>query len=68
MNSPDRKCIISDINFSQNHVLSDDQSSWIKKTTEKVYQLMKETPPDGEKYAEAIEVSLLFKIYNHIIA
>ena len=59
--------------FSQNHVLNDDQSSWIKKTAEKVYQLMKETPPDGEKYAEAIEVSLLYskfiflrKKYNHM--
>ena len=60
--------------FSQNHVLNDDQSSWIKKTAEKVYQLMKETPPDGEKYAEAIEVSLLFqnlysclKIQSHVL-
>lgn len=37
-------------------MLNDDQANWVKKTTEKVLQLIKETPPDGDKYAQAIEV------------
>ncbi|KAL4236751.1 THO complex subunit 1 [Mactra antiquata] len=40
---------------NQASVLSDDQSNWIKSSTEKIYQLIKETPPDGEKFAKTVE-------------
>ncbi|XP_053393953.1 THO complex subunit 1-like isoform X2 [Mercenaria mercenaria] len=39
----------------QAHTLSDEQSNWIKSSTEKIYQLIKETPPDGEKFAKTVE-------------
>ena len=42
--------------FSQSHVLNDDQSAWVKKTTDLVFKLIGETPPDGEQYSKAIEV------------
>lgn len=41
--------------FSQTQVLTDDQSNWIKASTEKIYQLIKETPPDGEKFAKTVD-------------
>ena len=37
-------------------VLSDDAQSWVKSTSEHVYKLMRETPPDGDQFAKAIEV------------
>ncbi|XP_043120235.1 THO complex subunit 1 [Puntigrus tetrazona] len=36
-------------------VLNDDQSLWIEDTTKLVYQLLRETPPDGEKFASMVE-------------
>ncbi|XP_070556038.1 THO complex subunit 1-like [Ptychodera flava] len=36
-------------------VLTDEQALWVKDTTEKVYQLMKETPPHGTEFAKSIE-------------
>lgn len=39
----------------QAHVLTDDQSNWIKSSTEKIYQLIRETPPDGEKFSQTVE-------------
>ncbi|XP_067835849.1 THO complex subunit 1 isoform X2 [Heptranchias perlo] len=36
-------------------VLTDEQSLWIEDTTKAVYQLFKETPPDGEKFASMVE-------------
>ncbi|GAB1599923.1 THO complex subunit 1-like [Argonauta hians] len=38
-----------------NCVLSEEQSNWIKSTEEKVYQLLKETPPDGDSFAKSIQ-------------
>lgn len=35
--------------------LSDEQNGWIKASTEKIYQLIRETPPDGEKFAKTVE-------------
>jgi len=35
--------------------LSDEQNNWMKASTEKIYQLIKETPPDGEKFAKTVE-------------
>lgn len=37
------------------YVLSEDQSQWIKTATERVYKLLKETPPNGAKFSESIE-------------
>ncbi|XP_032875528.1 THO complex subunit 1 isoform X2 [Amblyraja radiata] len=36
-------------------VLTDEQSLWIEDTTKAVYQLLKETPPDGEKFSRMVE-------------
>uniref|UniRef100_A0A8C2IWB9 THO complex 1 n=1 Tax=Cyprinus carpio TaxID=7962 RepID=A0A8C2IWB9_CYPCA len=40
---------------SSSCVLNDDQSLWIEDTTKLVYQLLKETPPDGDKFASMVE-------------
>ncbi|KAI5101611.1 THO complex subunit 1 [Silurus meridionalis] len=40
---------------SSNCVLNDDQTSWMEETTKLVYQLLRETPPDGEKFAVMVE-------------
>ena len=37
--------------------LTDEQAAWVKTTTEKVFALLKETPPDGEKFCKAVEVA-----------
>nr|XP_020447258.1 THO complex subunit 1 isoform X1 [Monopterus albus] len=36
-------------------VLNDDQTTWIEETTKLVYQLLRETPPDGDKFATMVE-------------
>ncbi|XP_028329489.1 THO complex subunit 1 [Gouania willdenowi] len=36
-------------------ILNDDQSVWIEETTKLVYQLLREIPPDGEKFAVMVE-------------
>ncbi|XP_012710790.2 THO complex subunit 1 [Fundulus heteroclitus] len=40
---------------SSSCVLNDDQSAWIEETTKLVYQLLKETPPDGDRFATMVE-------------
>ncbi|XP_016117887.1 THO complex subunit 1-like [Sinocyclocheilus grahami] len=40
---------------SSSCVLNDDQSLWIEDTTKLVYQLLRETPPDGDKFALMFE-------------
>lgn len=40
---------------SNTMTLSDEQNNWIKTSTEKIYQLIRETPPDGEKFAKTVE-------------
>ncbi|KAL5016765.1 hypothetical protein ScPMuIL_006354 [Solemya velum] len=40
---------------SANYVLTDDQSQWIKDHQEKVMQLIRETPPDGEEFAQTVD-------------
>ncbi|KAM9322177.1 THO complex subunit 1 [Pholidichthys leucotaenia] len=39
-------------------VLNDDQTTWIEETTKLVYQLLKEIPPDGDKFATMVEQTL----------
>ncbi|XP_018612975.1 THO complex subunit 1 [Scleropages formosus] len=36
-------------------VLNDDQCLWMEETTKLVYQLLRETPPDGDKFATMVE-------------
>ncbi|XP_033738778.1 LOW QUALITY PROTEIN: THO complex subunit 1-like [Pecten maximus] len=38
-----------------NQTLTDEQSQWVKNTQEKVYQLIRETPPEGEQFASNVE-------------
>ncbi|XP_028659489.1 THO complex subunit 1 isoform X2 [Erpetoichthys calabaricus] len=40
---------------SSSSVLTDEQSLWMEDTTKLVYQLLKETPPDGDKFAAVVE-------------
>ncbi|KAK2895149.1 THO complex subunit 1 [Channa argus] len=40
---------------SSSCVLNDDQTTWIEETTKLVYQLLRETPPDGDKFGTMIE-------------
>ncbi|XP_040209977.1 THO complex subunit 1 isoform X2 [Rana temporaria] len=40
---------------SSNYVLLDEQSLWIEDTTKNVHQLLRETPPDGEKFSKMVE-------------
>ncbi|XP_074641621.1 THO complex subunit 1-like isoform X1 [Tubulanus polymorphus] len=40
---------------SNEHVMSEEQSNWVKETTAKVLQLIKETPPDGASFAEYLQ-------------
>ncbi|KAL3868154.1 hypothetical protein ACJMK2_040988 [Sinanodonta woodiana] len=40
---------------SSNQVLTEDQSTWVKATQEKIYVLLRETPPDGEQFAKTVE-------------
>lgn len=35
--------------------LTDEQNNWMKTSLEKIYQLIRETPPDGEKFAKTVE-------------
>uniref|UniRef100_A0A6Q2XCH8 Death domain-containing protein n=1 Tax=Esox lucius TaxID=8010 RepID=A0A6Q2XCH8_ESOLU len=40
---------------SSSCVLNDDQCSWMEETTKLVYQLLREIPPDGDKFATMVE-------------
>ncbi|XP_028988046.1 THO complex subunit 1 [Betta splendens] len=40
---------------SSSCALNDDQATWIEETTKLVYQLLKEIPPDGDKFATMVE-------------
>ncbi|XP_037537710.1 THO complex subunit 1 [Nematolebias whitei] len=40
---------------SSSCVLNDDQNTWIEDTTKLVYQLLREIPPDGDKFASMVE-------------
>ncbi|XP_039610651.1 THO complex subunit 1 isoform X2 [Polypterus senegalus] len=40
---------------SSSCVLTDEQSLWMEDTTKLVYQLLKEIPPDGDKFAAVVE-------------
>ena len=48
--------LVGDVKFkTASHVITDAQSLWIKDTTEKVYKLLEETPPDGADFAGYIK-------------
>ncbi|XP_062589734.1 THO complex subunit 1-like [Saccostrea cucullata] len=40
---------------SASQTLTDEQSTWVKTTQDKVYQLIKETPPDGEQFCKTVQ-------------
>lgn len=40
---------------SDAHELKNDQKEWISTNTEKVYNLLRETPPDGEEFAQIVK-------------
>lgn len=40
---------------SSSCILNDDQCLWMEDTTKMVYQLLRETPPDGDKFATMVE-------------
>ncbi|KAK2156521.1 hypothetical protein LSH36_211g02046 [Paralvinella palmiformis] len=40
---------------STSQVLSEDQTTWIKLITERVMTVLRETPPDGDKFADTVE-------------
>uniref|UniRef100_A0A672ZKY2 Death domain-containing protein n=1 Tax=Sphaeramia orbicularis TaxID=375764 RepID=A0A672ZKY2_9TELE len=40
---------------SSSCILNDDQTTWIEETTKLVYQLLREIPPDGDKFAIMVE-------------
>ena len=35
--------------------LTDEQSTWVRDTTEKVFKILRETPPDGDQFGHTIE-------------
>lgn len=35
--------------------MKSDQKEWVQNNVEKIYSLLKETPPDGEKFAEIVK-------------
>uniref|UniRef100_A0A3Q3WE89 Death domain-containing protein n=1 Tax=Mola mola TaxID=94237 RepID=A0A3Q3WE89_MOLML len=43
------------VKFKSSCVLNDDQTTWIEETTKVVYQLLREIPPDGDKFATMVE-------------
>ncbi|XP_028399436.1 THO complex subunit 1-like [Dendronephthya gigantea] len=43
---------------SASQKLKEKQSSFVKDTTSKVYELLRETPPDGDKFAKYVEGAL----------
>ncbi|KAJ7386315.1 THO complex subunit 1 [Desmophyllum pertusum] len=48
--------LVGDVKFkSTNQVLNESQSTWVKETTSQVYELLRETPPDGDKFTKAVE-------------
>ncbi|KAF5299421.1 hypothetical protein FQA39_LY11567 [Lamprigera yunnana] len=48
--------LTSNVKFkSENYELKSDQKEWVQNVTEKVYALLRETPPDGDKFAIIIK-------------
>lgn len=51
--------LTSDVKFkTQTQMTSDAQALWIKETTEKVFELIRETPPNGVEFADYIKQAL----------
>jgi len=42
--------------YSASQTLSDDQTAWVKLTTERVLKILRETPPDGELFTDTVTV------------
>ena len=52
--------LTSDVKFKgPSHTLTDAQATWVKNTTDQVYELIKETPPNGEDFAAYVRQVLV---------
>lgn len=40
--------------FRENFELKTEQKEWVQTTTEKIYDLLRETPPDGQAFSEIV--------------
>ncbi|CAG0893297.1 unnamed protein product [Darwinula stevensoni] len=40
---------------NEKQLLTDEQVEWVKQTTEKIYKLIAETPPEGEKFLQSVK-------------
>jgi hypothetical protein len=40
---------------SESFELKPEQAEWVKETTELIYKLIKETPPDGERFMASVQ-------------
>jgi len=38
-------------------MLTDDQTMWVKQTSERVLKILRETPPDGELFTNTVTVN-----------
>lgn len=48
--------LLGDVKFkSSSHNLQESQTGWVKETTEKVYKLLEETPPQGAEFAKYVQ-------------
>lgn len=36
--------------WRENHELSDEETEWVKESIEKIYSILRDTPPDGEQF------------------
>ena len=51
--------LVGDVKFkASSHQLQDNQTAWIKETTENVYRLLEETPPQGTEFAAYVRYIL----------
>lgn len=39
---------------SENFELKTEQKEWVQTTTDKIYELLRETPPDGHTFAQIV--------------
>lgn len=52
--------------FRENFELKSDQKEWVQTTCDKIYDLLRETPPDGSAFAEIVSNILKREEYWNI--
>lgn len=45
--------------YSEVHELKADQKDWVQQCSEKIYSLLRETPPDGDNFADIVKKILM---------